>query len=44
MSPSPVAVIAFPLQAPPASGPEILQVLGTDEVNPPVESCPISVR
>ena len=42
--PSPVAVTTFPLQAPPASGPEIPWLLVTDEVNPPFDSCPISVR
>ena len=42
--PSPVAVATFPLQAPPASGPEIPQLLVTDEVNAPVDSCPISIR
>ena len=42
--PSPVVVTTFPLQALPASGPEIPRLLVTDEVIPPVDSWPISVR
>ena len=42
--PSPVAVTTFPLRAPPAAGPAIPRLSVTDEVNPPVDSCPISVR